>query len=162
MLAEVFSFRVDPLEIVVRGSAMYWFLFAMFRFVLRRDVKAVGIADVLLLVIVADASQNALAGAYESVPEGMLLVATLIFWNFMLDWGSFHFSWVRRFAEPRPLLLVHNGQVLRQNLRREFITVEELLAALRENGVDSPSQVAKAYMESDGNFSVVKRKPSDD
>jgi uncharacterized membrane protein YcaP (DUF421 family) len=159
MLAEAFSFSHDPVEIVVRGSAMYWFLFSMFRFVLRRDVGAVGVADVLLLVIVADASQNAMAGEYTTVPEGMLLVGTLVFWNFSLDWLGYRYAWARRFVEPRPLLLIRDGQVLRQNLRREFITTEELLGALRQNGIASPSEVARAYMESDGNFSVLKRKP---
>jgi uncharacterized membrane protein YcaP (DUF421 family) len=158
MLAQVFTFEQNPLEIVVRGTAMYWFLFCMFRFVLRRDVGAVGIADVLLLVIVADAAQNAMAGEYKTVPEGMLLVATLLFWNWALDFASFRFRAVRRLVEPPPLLLVRQGQPMHRNLRREFITMEELMSALRAKGLKELSEAEEVYMESDGNFSVIKRK----
>ena len=76
-LAALFRITVDPLEIVVRGTVMYWFLFALFRFVLRRDVGSIGIADVLLVVLIADASQNAMAGGYASITDGCLLVATI-------------------------------------------------------------------------------------
>jgi uncharacterized membrane protein YcaP (DUF421 family) len=158
MLAQVFSFQQDPLELFVRGTVMCWFLFCMFRFVLRRDVGAVGIADVLLLVIVADAAQNAMAGEYKTVPEGMLLVATLLFWNWLLDFTSFRFRAVRRLVEPPPLPLVRGGQMLHRNMRREFITEDELMTALREKGVKELSEVEEVFMESDGNFSVIKRK----
>lgn len=157
MLTDMLSFTMDPIEVVLRGTMMYWFLFAIFRFVLRRDVGAVGLADVLLLVIVADAAQNAMAGDYKTVPEGMLLVSALIAWNVLLDWASFRFHLVRRVAMPRPLLLIHHGQVQRRNLRREFITMDELMTALRQNGVKDPSEVAEAYMEGDGSFSVLRK-----
>ena len=157
MLAQAFSFQQDPLELFLRGTAMYWFLFCMFRFVLRRDVGAVGIADVLLLVIVADAAQNAMAGEYKTVPEGMLVVATLLFWNWLLDFASFRFAPVRRLVEPPPLRLVREGRMLHRNMRREFITEDELMTALRQKGVKELSEVEEVYMESDGNFSVIKR-----
>ncbi len=63
----LFGIQMPIPEIVLRGSAIYWFLFAIFRLALRRDVGAVGIADVLLLVLIADASQNAMAGDYPGV-----------------------------------------------------------------------------------------------
>ncbi len=72
-LGALFGFHVHPLEIVLRGSAVYWFLFLLFRFVLRRDAGALGIADILLLVLIADASQNAMAGGYDTIAEGVLL-----------------------------------------------------------------------------------------
>lgn len=155
-LAALFAFTVNPLEIVLRGTVMYWFLFLLFRFVLRRDGGSIGIADVLLLVLIADASQNAMSGAYQSIAEGCLLVATIAGWNYGLDWASYHFSYVRKFAEPAPLLLVAHGRLLRKNMRRELITEEELWAKLREHGVSSLSEVASAFMESSGEISVLK------
>jgi len=154
--AEVFSFSLSPLEMVVRGTAMYWFLFVIFRFVVRRDVGSVGVADILILVIVADAAQNAISGEYTSVADGMVLVATLIFWNVLLDRLSFHFPAFARFAQAPPLLLVRDGRMVRANMRREYITEEELWTQLREQGVDDLAQVKKAYLESDGEFSVVR------
>ena len=154
-MSQLFSFHVHPLELVVRGTLVYWFLFLIFRFVLRRDTGAVGIADVLLLVIVADAAQNAMAGGYETVAEGGVLVATLIGWNLLVDWASFRFEAVRKLAEPPPLLLVRDGRVQHRNMRREFLTLDELQAHLRQKGVEDLARVHKAYMESDGKFSVL-------
>jgi uncharacterized membrane protein YcaP (DUF421 family) len=153
----IFAFNVPPLELVLRGTLIYWFLFLMFRFVLRRDVGSVGIADVLLVVLIADASQNAMAGGYETVSEGCVLVLTLMGWNWLLDWASFRFDAVRRFAEPPPLLLVRNGRVLHRNLRQEFLTLDDLQSQLRQSGVSNLAEVRAAFMESDGRFSVVTR-----
>jgi len=155
---ELFAFSMPPAELIVRGSAMYWFLFLIFRFIIRRDVGSVGIADVLILVIVADASQNALAGEYTSVSDGMVLVATLIFWNVLLDWASYRFPGFRGMAEPKPLELVENGRLLRRNMRREFISEEELWSKLRQAGIESLDEVKRVYIESDGQISVIRRR----
>jgi uncharacterized membrane protein YcaP (DUF421 family) len=154
-LTELFVFRVSPLELIVRGTAMYWLLFLVFRFVLRRNASGVGLADILFIVIVADAAQNGFAGKYDTVAEGAVLVATLVAWNILLDWLAFRFPSVARFAEPPPLLLIDRGRVLARNLRQEFLSRDELDAQLRQHGVTSISQVRRAYMESDGRFSVL-------
>jgi uncharacterized membrane protein YcaP (DUF421 family) len=155
-MAELFRFDVSPWELIVRGTAMYWFLFALFRFVLRRDVGSLAIADVLLVVLIADAAQNAMSGTYNSVSSGVVLVATIAAWNYLLDWGSYHSDRVRRFVEPPPLRLIIDGRLLRGNLRREMITVDELKAKLRQQGIDQISEVKSAYMESDGEISAVR------
>lgn len=155
-LAEIFRFSLHPAELVIRGTAMYWFLFLIFRFALRRDVGSIGIADVLLIVLIADASQNAMAGEYRSVADGAVLVATLVGWNVLMDWAAFRFDALARVMEAPPLLLIHHGRIVHRNLRREFLKVEELQAELRKQGVDDLAQVRAAYMESDGHISVLK------
>jgi uncharacterized membrane protein YcaP (DUF421 family) len=60
--------------------------------------------DLLLIALLADASQNALAGEYKSLPDGIILVGTIIWWNYALDWLSFKASWFDRLIEPPPLL----------------------------------------------------------
>ena len=152
----LFGLSLPLAEILIRGTATYWFLFLLFRFVVRRDIGAVGLADVLVLVIVADASQNAMAGEYKTITDGMALVSTLVFWNMVLDWLSFRFPFVRRIAEPSSLCMVKNGRMLKRNMRREFITDEELWAKLRQQGVTSLQQVKEVYLEPDGQFSVIK------
>ena len=154
-LLALLTFTLSPLEIFIRGTAVYWFLFTLFRFVMRRDVGSIAIADILLLVLIADAAQNAMAGDSKSIADGCLLVATLAGWNYLLDWTSYRFSVVRRFVEARPLLLIKDGQLLRGNMRREFITLDELQSKLREAGVANLAEVDKAYMESDGQISLL-------
>jgi uncharacterized membrane protein YcaP (DUF421 family) len=101
-VGELFAVRVPVAEIIIRGSAIYWFLFLVFRFVLRRDTGALGIADVLLLVILADAAQNAMAGEYKTITEGLILLVTIIGWNMLLDWLSYRFRAVIRYETPPP------------------------------------------------------------
>jgi uncharacterized membrane protein YcaP (DUF421 family) len=157
----LFALSVPPAELVIRGTAMYLFLFLLFRFVLRRDVGSVGIADILVLVIIADASQNAMSGDYKSIGDGMVLVATLAFWNLLFDWASFNFPAVRAVLEPKPLCLAKDGKLLRRNMRKEFITEDELRNKLREHEIESFDLVDKIFMEPDGSISVIKRKPAD-
>ena len=157
MMSELFRLGVDPLELVLRGTLMYWFLFLLFRFVLTRDVGSIGIADVLLLVLIADASQNAMAGSYNTVAEGCILVSTIAGWNYALDWLAYHFPLVRRLAEPPVLVLVKNGRVNRRAMRREMVTNEELMAKLREHGYEHLNQVKAVRMESDGEITVVPK-----
>lgn len=155
-LGRLFAFSVSPLELIVRGSAVYWFLFLIFRVILRRNVGSIAIADVLVLVVIADAAQNAMAGSYESVSDGFVLVGTIVLWNVALDFAAYRFAPLRHLLEPRPLPLVRDGRLLRHNLRREFLTEDEVTAQLREKGIEDLAQVKQACMESDGNISVIK------
>jgi uncharacterized membrane protein YcaP (DUF421 family) len=153
----LFGIHVSIVELVLRGSAMYFFLFLVFRFVLRRDVGSVGIADILLLVIVADAAQNAMAGEYNSISEGFILVSTILGWNLLLDWLAFRFSGFAKFAQPSALQLVRHGRPLHRNLAQEMLTMEDLMSKLREHGIEHLDQVKHVYMEGDGAISVIKQ-----
>ncbi len=154
---QLFAVTLPPWELMIRGKVMYWVLFVLFRFLLRRDVGSIAIADVLLLVLIADASQNAMAGGYESITDGIVLVGTIGGWNLLLDWLAFRFPAVRRILEPAPLPLVRDGRLLRQNMRRELVSVDELNAQLRQQGVDEYADIKVAIMESDGTVSVIKK-----
>jgi uncharacterized membrane protein YcaP (DUF421 family) len=154
---EIFGLSVSPWELIIRGTAMYLFLFVVFRVVIRRRIGAVGMADILILVIIADAAQNGMSGEYRSVTEGAILIGTIIFWNVLIDWLNYRVPALQDWLEAPPLLLVRDGRLLHRNLRHEFVTEQELKSKLREKGVDDLSQVAKAHMESDGTVSVIKR-----
>ncbi|CAN5672656.1 DUF421 domain-containing protein [soil metagenome] len=154
---EVFRFTVSPFELVVRGTVMFWFLFAIFRFVLRRDVGSVGVTDFLFVVVLGDAAQNGMIGKGTSATDGMVLIATLVFWNYAMDYCTYRFPAIERLAAPPKLCLVRDGKLLRRNMRREFITTEELFAKLREQGVEALADVKLMYLESDGEMSLIKR-----
>ncbi|HEY6124523.1 MAG TPA: YetF domain-containing protein [Steroidobacteraceae bacterium] len=160
MIADLFEVHVPVLELMLRGTLVYWLLFLIFRFLLRRDVGAVGIADILLLVIVADAAQNAMSGGYDTFAEGAILVSTIVARNWLLDVLAFRFSAVRRFASPGRLTLIKQGVPQRRNLRREYITMDELFEKLREQGIEKMSEVKVAYLEGDGQISVIRNSSS--
>jgi uncharacterized membrane protein YcaP (DUF421 family) len=154
---ELFGPHSSLLEPIVRGTIMYLALFVLFRVVIRRRVGAVGMSDILLVVIIADAAQSGLSGASHSITDALLVVGTIVAWNWLIDWLNFRVPALQPWLEPPPLLLIDNGRINYRNLRHEFVTMDELKAKLREEGVDEVKQVAKAYMESDGTVSVIKR-----
>ncbi len=143
-------------EIILRGTVVYLCLFFMFR-VLRREAGEIGISDLLVVVLIADASQNAMASEYRSITEGLILVATIAFWDYFLDWLGYRFAAVERLLRPAPLLLVRDGHMLKKNMRRELIRDDELMAQLREQGITHLDEVKRCYLEGDGHVSVIKR-----
>lgn len=145
------------LEIILRGSVMYIALFILLRLVLKRQTGDLRMTDLLLITLIADASQNGMAGDYKSIPDGILLVGTIMFWGYAFDWLAFRLDWFQRLIEPPPLPLIKNGKLLRRNMRSELITEDELMSQLREKGLDQIEQVKEAYVESDGRISVLKR-----
>jgi len=145
-------------EVILRGTMIYWFIFLLIRFVMKREASPISIADLLVIVIIADAAQNAMAGSYQSVTEGAVLIVTIFFWNYAIDWLGYHFSFFNRLQNLPPLLLVKNGSILKDNLRKELITNDELMSKLREKGVTDLSQISEVYMESDGQISIIQKK----
>lgn len=151
----IFLLDIPVSEIILRGSLIYISLFVLLRVVLKRQAGSLGMTDLLLITLIADASQNAMAGSYTSLSAGIILVCTIMFWSYAFDWLSYRFAWFNRLIEPRPLPLVKRGELLRRNMRRELITEDELMSQLREQGVDDLGKVKEAFMEPDGHISVV-------
>lgn len=144
------------LETFIRGSIMYISIFIILRIVLRRQTGTLGMGDLILVTLLADASQNGLADDYRSVPNGILLVGTIVFWNYAFDWLSFRSKWFSRLLQPPAMHLIKNGEFLYGNMRRELITKDELMTQLREQGLDDVSKVKEAYIEGDGRISVIE------
>lgn len=154
----LFRFTVSPVELFVRGTLTYFFLFCLFRFVVRRDVGAIGISDLLVLVIIADASQNAMSGGYESVVDGFFLIGVIIGWSYAFNYLSYRFSLFRRFTLPTPLCIVKDGVRQEKNLKRELISDEELAEMLREHEIEDISEVKRAFLEPDGQVTIIRKR----
>ena len=146
---------VHPLEIVLRGSVMYLLILALMR-LLRRDPGALSTPDLLVIVLVADAAQNAMADDYHSLTDGLLLVSTIVFWSYALDWLGYRFPRLERIFHAGPLKIVQDGRLLREHMKKELISDEELMSQLRQHGISDVKKVKEARVESDGHISVVK------
>ena len=153
---ELFVPQMPLAGIFLRGTMTYIMLFVILRFLLKRQSGVIGIADLLVVVLIADAAQNAMAGEYKSITEGALLVLTIVFWNVFIDWLGFRFKPLRRFTRPPPLKLIENGRMLARNMRQEMITKEELDSQLRQQGVDDCDDVKEAFIEGDGRISIIR------
>jgi uncharacterized membrane protein YcaP (DUF421 family) len=154
---ELFSLTVDPLELVVRGTVVYVGLVLVFRFALQRDLVGLSVADVLFIALIADAAQNGMAGEYRSITDAIVLLGTLAFWNAAMNFCAFRWKAVRRLLEPPTLELVRDGRLIRRNLKREWISVEELMSQLRAKGIEDMAKVKLAILEADGELSVLEK-----
>jgi uncharacterized membrane protein YcaP (DUF421 family) len=149
--------NVGLLEIAIRGSILYLAIFLAMRFLPRRTIGAMGAADLLVVVLIADAVQNGMSSDYHSVTEALLLGATIFAWATFIDWLDYRFPhW--HLAEAKERAVIVDGRILHENLKREQVTEEELLGQLRMHGQDSPKHVAKAFIEGDGHVSVILRR----
>jgi uncharacterized membrane protein YcaP (DUF421 family) len=144
------------LEVFIRGSVIFLAVFFSLR-VLRREAGQIGIADLLVMVIIADAVQNGLANEYKSITEALFLALTIIGWDFLLDWLAYRSPLIRKLIRPPPLQLIRNGRLVPRNLKRELITEEELIGRLRAQGIDEVTKVKSCFIEGDGEVSVIPR-----
>ena len=151
-------------ELFLRTTIIYLGLLMAMRVVARREAGSLELPDLLMIVLIADGVQNGMSGDYASVTGAAIVGGTILGWNYMLTILMYRSELVQRVFTPKPLLLVRNGVKVRKNMRREFVTDEELLSLLRVNDVHEISEVAAAYLEPDGQLSVrtregVARKP---
>jgi len=145
------------LEIIIRGSVLYVVIFFIIRFIPNRQVGGVGMNDLLLIVLVASAATNALAGDHKSITNGVILIGTIIFWSYLFNWAGYRFPFLHRVFQPKSSLVVKDGEILEDKMQSELITEEELMGKLRRQGITDVETVQEARVESDGQISVVKR-----
>lgn len=149
------------IQVVVRGTIIYFILFSVLRFFLNRQAGAIGIPDLLVVVLVVESTTDAL-GRNESVTEAAILVLTIMAWSYGLQWLAYRFPLFEFvIASPR-VKLVEHGKMLRKNMRRELVTESELMALLRTQGVDDLGDVKLACLESSGEISVVTNEADSD
>lgn len=154
---EVFAFDVPLIETFLRGTIMYLFLVLVMRLGINRTMGNIGVGDMLLVVLIADAAQNAMAGGHSSIGDGLLLVVTILFWANMFDRICFKYPRLASMIQPHRVRLIKNGELLHRNMRREFISKDELMAQLRTHGLDDIRQVKEASLEANGEISVVSK-----
>jgi uncharacterized membrane protein YcaP (DUF421 family) len=141
---------------VLRAIAIYAFLLVLFRLMGKRSMSQVTTFDFLILLVFSEATQQAILGEDFSITHAALVIATLL----VLDRGSDYLSWrfprFRRATESMPVILVANGQVLEEVLRKEHLSVEDVLTAARESqGLERLDQIKWAVLETSGGISIV-------
>ena len=152
---ELFMPTGSLVEVVLRASLMYLLILAGFR-VFRRDAGSLSVSDLLVVVLIADAAQNGMAGEYKSITEGVVIVATIFGWNFVLDWLAYRSRFAHWLLHPPALVLITRGHIQWRTLRSQLMTRDDLLQQLREQGVDDVRTVKRCCLESDGRLSVIR------
>lgn len=144
------------LEIALRSTVVYLVLIVGLRLTGTRQLGQMSTVDLVLLLIIANAVQNAMVGPDTSLAGGLVAAGVLIFWHQVIDRLRRSSPGVARLLAGEGIMLINHGRVLEEHCRRAGITREELLQALREHGVPAVEQVRLAVLEPDGAISVIR------
>ena len=144
------------LDIVLRSAVVYVFILAGLRLTGKREVGQMSPFDLVLLLLISNAVQNAMVGPNTSLAGGLISVATLLALNFIVARLAIRGGRLASALRGSPTLLVHDGRLIPENLKRERLTIYDMSQALREHGVGEISEVQSAVLEVDGSISVLR------
>lgn len=144
------------LELLIRGTVTYVVLFALLRVVGQREAGGLGMSDLLVVVLIADAASAGLRGDSESIGDGLILVATILFWSVAVDLIAYRWPKLTNAIKGRPRPLIKDGELNRHAMRRELMTTGEVLSQLRLHGIEDVRDVHLAYLEPSGMISVIR------
>ena len=149
------DFGSSLIDVAIRTGIVYVFIVIALKVGGQRDVGQMSRLDLIVLLVIADAVQNAMVGENTTLLGGLVAAAVLVGLDRGLRYLEQRSKRVERIIEGEARMLIRNGAVLGKALREEDISTDELMAALRQHGVVRPDQVELAVLETDGSISVV-------
>jgi len=151
----MFELETPFWELVARGAFLFLLFVILFRILPRRTGGEMAPMDFVFLLLITESASHSL-GDFTSVTDGTIQILTMMALNYLTNRLSYRFPIIERLLEHSPLPVVKDGQPIRENLRKEAVTEDELMGSLRLEGIDDLAQVKLAHVEGDGRFSVVK------
>lgn len=143
--------------IVLRCTAVYLAVIAAFRLAGKKHVAQLSLIDFILVLLVANAVQNAMVGEDSTLEGGIVAAVTLIFLNIVLTKLTVKSKKLAKIVEGEPVLLVRDGKVLYSQLKRENLRIEEIHEAMHKEGIANLHEVAMAILETDGAISIITK-----
>ncbi len=144
-------------QLIVRPIVIYLTLLLVLRAFGKRQIGQFTLFDLILILLVTNALQPAMTGPDTSLLGGLIIIGTLVAFNFLIDWLETNVPFFQRLFLGSPTVIAEDGHWLYHAMRREGVDRMEAEAALREHGVESVEQVRLAMLEIDGTISVVPR-----
>lgn len=148
---------VPLLEIVFRTIVVYVAVFALLRAAGKRELGQMSVADLVVILVIANAVQNSLNGGDVSLTGGLVAAATLVAMNVALDRLGRRFPLFSRFFVDEPALLLQDGKPLAEDMEREGVSLEEIEMSAREHGIVDLAEVSAAILEPDGSISIIPK-----
>jgi len=143
------------LSIVFSSLVVYLFIVVAIRLAGKTEIAQLSVADLVFVMLLSNAVQNAMVGPDTSLTGGLAAAATLFLVNAAFKEGLYRLPWFGRVMQGESMMLIYQGKVNARNMRRARLTQSELMEALREHGVAEISDVNLAVLEVDGNISVL-------
>lgn len=145
------------MDIVIRAAVIFLFVFILTRLLGRRELNSLEPFDLILLVVTGDLVQQGVTQNDSSLTGALLAISTIGLLTVFFSWLSFHFKRMRPILEGEPVVLVEDGDVIEENLRRQRLTREEIGAEARLEGISSIEDVRWAILETNGKISFVTK-----
>ena len=142
-------------QIILRCLAVYFFVLIAIRVFGKKELAQLSVIDLVFILLISNSVQNAMVGSDTSLGGGLLAAIALFSINFILKKIMYKSSRINEMLQGNALSLIYKGQVQEQHLAAAEITINELLAAVREHGVQDIKHVDIAMLEVDGNISVI-------
>jgi uncharacterized membrane protein YcaP (DUF421 family) len=156
----MFTLSLGVGELILRALVVYAFVFGLLRIVGKKHVGEMAPFDLVVLLLLSEAVQNALASDEKSLIGGLILAGTLFGLTQLVGYVTWSNKKAERFFEGIPRVLVRNGHVRREVLAEEQMTLSELVEALRREGCTSLTKVRYAVLENDGTITIgLRRQP---
>jgi uncharacterized membrane protein YcaP (DUF421 family) len=143
------------LHVIVSSAVVYLFITLAIRVFGKKELAQLSVLDLVFILLISNAVQNAMVGSDTSLSGGLIAAGTLFLLNFIFKYLLYRSRKLTRLLEGDPVILVSEGSINDQNLRKLRITTDELLEAIREHGVQSIQDVNLAILEVDGNISIL-------
>ena len=142
-------------QIILRCLAVYFFVLIAIRVFGKKELAQLSVIDLVFILLISNSVQNAMVGSDTSLGGGLLAAIALFSINFILKKIMYKSSRINEMLQGNALSLIYKGQIQEQHLAAAEITINELLAAVREHGVQDIKHVDIAMLEVDGNISVI-------
>jgi uncharacterized membrane protein YcaP (DUF421 family) len=145
-------------QFVLRGVVVFGMVLLLLRLSGKRQIGQMTPFDLVLLLLISNAVQNSMNGGDNSITGGAILAGTLIGADLLVAWLTRHSRKIEKLMEGQAEILIHNGHIREDALRKSGITQHDLLAAIREHDCADIAEVHAAILETDGRISVLTRK----
>ena len=146
------------MDLVLRATVVFFFIFLVTRIVGRRQLSTLEPFDVIMLVVIGDLVQQGITQSDNSVTGALIVIATIALLSVFVAWVAFRFKRVRLVTDGEPIILVQDGAPIERNLRRERLTVEEVEEQARQQQIESIDDLRWAILETDGQISCIPKK----
>jgi uncharacterized membrane protein YcaP (DUF421 family) len=148
------------MDIVLRGIVVFVFLYVLMRVIGRRELSSLEPFDLILLVVLGDAVQQGLTQDDYSLTGAILAIGTIAILQLVVSYANFHFPRLRPLLDGEPIVIVERGKPIDKNMRRERVTMEDVMQAARQQSIASLDEVDWAVMETSGAISFIKKSDS--
>jgi len=145
------------MDVVLRSLVIFLFIWALMRIVGRRELSSMEPFDLIIIIVIGDLVQQAATQQDMSVTGAVLSAGTIGLMTVAFSWASWRFPRLRPALDGKPIVVIEDGKPLRDNMRRERITIEELAAQARLKGIESLDSVRWAVLETGGQVSFITK-----